>query len=173
MTTESYLTDIPENISLLQSTKFTFVIPEMPFAKYFCQRVNLPGVSTSPAAFETPFSKVNLHGDKLVYEPLNISFLIDEDLRVWEETYEWLKSLTFPHDFDEYKRRNLKKVDENYYDGILTVNNNANLENLRITYHHVHPIALSGIDFNTMIDANEIITATVTFSYDTFSIERL
>lgn len=172
MTNQTFLADVPENTSFLQSTKFTFVIPDLPFAKYFCQTVNLPGVSTSAASFETPFSKVNLHGDKLVYDPLTITFLVDEDLRVWEETYDWLKSLTFPHEFGEYNRRGVKKVEQKYYDGALTITNNANRDNIRILYSRVHPLSLSGIQFSTMENADNIITAAVTFSYDTFVIER-
>jgi hypothetical protein len=173
MSNQTFLTDVPYNTSFLQTSKFTFVIPELPFAKYFCQSVNLPGVSTSAAEIETPFSKMKLHGDKLVYGPLEISFLVDEDIRVWEETYDWIRSLTFPHEFDEYKRRGIKKVETNYHDGVLTILNNANLENVRIIYNHLHPIGLTGIQFQSTENADLIMTATATFAYDTFKIERL
>ena len=55
MTQESTLTKIPENSSLLQATKYTFVIPELPFARYFCQKVDVPGVSTNAVNVPTPF----------------------------------------------------------------------------------------------------------------------
>ena len=47
---------IPDNLSFLQTTKYTFIIPELPFARYFCQSVNLPGASTTEVAINTPFA---------------------------------------------------------------------------------------------------------------------
>lgn len=171
MSTQSVLTQIPENTSFLQKTKFTFVIPELPFARYFCQSVNLPGVSTTEINIPTPFSDTYRHGDKLQYEALAMTILIDEDLRVWEETYNWLKSLTFPHRYSEYVKNSRNK--EPYYDGVLTINTNANIPNMRIKFTHIHPVSLSGIDFSAATSADETPTCTVSFRYDTFIIERL
>ena len=56
MTTESLLTKIPDNTSLLQPTKFTLVFPTMPFLRYFCQTAVVPSISTSAIPVETPFS---------------------------------------------------------------------------------------------------------------------
>ena len=77
MTIESALTRMPDNLSFTQPTKYSFVIPNLPFAKYFCQSVNIPGVSTSAAEVENPFSVTYRHGDKLVRDPLTITFLVD------------------------------------------------------------------------------------------------
>ena len=95
MTIESFTTNTPENTSILQSTKFTFLIPDKPFLKYFCQTVSIPSVSTSEIQVPTPFSATYRHGEKLNYDALVITALMDEDLRVWEETYNWLVSLNY------------------------------------------------------------------------------
>ena len=107
MSIESFTTNTPQNTSLLQVNKFTFLIPDKPFLKYFCQTVSIPSVSTNEITVPTPFSNTYRHGEKLNYEPLTITAIIDEDLRVWEETYNWLKSLTRPQSFDEYKRKTI------------------------------------------------------------------
>ena len=65
MSIETLLSQTPDNTSILQSTKFTFIIPDMPFLKYFCQTVNLPSVSTNEVMVPTPFSNTYRHGDKL------------------------------------------------------------------------------------------------------------
>jgi len=171
MTDNSLLTRIPENTNFVQQTKFTFIVPNLPFARYFCQTVNWPSVSTSEVTIPTPFSETYRHGDKLVYEPLSITFLVDEDLRVWEETYNWLVSLTNPVNFKSYFRNQQNKP--GYYDGIMTVNTNSNLPNVRIKYYNCHPITLSGIQFSTMSSADESPTADLTLRYDYFEIERL
>ena len=115
----------PENSSFLQANKFTFSFATLPFLKYFCQTVNIPGVSTSPVTVDNPFSNTYRHGDKLLYDQMNITIIVDEDMRVWEETYNWLQALTFPKEFRQYFR-NSNGRQTAYHDGILTINTNAN-----------------------------------------------
>lgn len=172
MTTQSTLAKIPENTSILQTTKFTFVIPELPFARYFCQTVSLPGVSTSSVTIETPFSATFRHGDKLIFEPFSINAIIDEDLRVWEETYRWLVSMTKPTAYSEYGKRAGVPSDI-YYDGFLTINTNANNPNIRIKFKSVHPTSLGSIQFNTSDNAETVPTADISFRYDYFELERI
>lgn len=172
MTTQSALTRIPENTSFLQPTKFTFSFTTLPFLKYFCQSVNLPGVSTSPVAVETPFSATFRHGDKLVYEPFTVTVLIDEDLRVWEETYDWFRAITFPKEFRHYWR-NSNGRDTAYHDGILTVNTNANNPNIRVKFMNCHPISLGGIQFSSAQNAMTTLTAEIAFRYDYYELDRI
>lgn len=168
----SALNLIPENTSLLQPTKFSFVFPTLPFLNYYFQTCSIPGVSTSPAPVETPFSNTHRHGDKLVYEVLTISALLDEDIRVWEESYNWIRSLTFPKEFPEYvKFRDAKNSP--YHDGLLTVMTNANIPNLRFKFLHCHPISLSSINFATTDNAESTMTVDITFRYDRYEMERI
>lgn len=172
MTNTSLLTRIPENTSFLQPTRFTFTFPELPFLRYFCQSVNLPGVSTNPVSIETPFSNTYRHGDKLQYDSLQISVIVDEDIRVFQETYNWLIALTFPKDFQEYIRFYDDKKSP-YHEGILTINTNSNIPNIRIKFLNCHPISIGGINFDTKLDASAIVTTDITFRYDRFEITRL
>lgn len=173
MAIESFTSNTPENTSLLQSTKFTFIIPDKPFLKYFCQTVNVPGVATTEVEIPTPFSPTFRHGDKLRFEPLTITAIVDEDLRIWEETYKWLRGLTRPHEYEEYMRKGKDSRNPLYFDGFLTVNTNANRPNIRFKFRDCHPTAISLISFDTKVDADVIPTVDITFRYDTFEIERL
>ena len=174
MAIESFSSNTPDNTSILQSTKFTFIIPDKPFLKYFCQTVNLPSVSTTEVPVATPFSSTYRHGDKLVFEAFTITALMDEDLRVWEETYAWLKGLTRPQNYGEYLKKSVRDVTTPlYYDGYLTINTNANNPNIRIKFHNCHPTTLGMINFDTKVDADNIPTCDITFRYDLFEIERL
>jgi hypothetical protein len=174
MTIEALTTNTPENTSILQLTKFTFIIPDKPFLKYFCQTVQIPSVSTSEIEIPTPFSATYRHGEKLKFDPLTITALMDEDLRVWEETYSWLKSLTRPTSFEEYTRKTRKDISTPlYFDGYLTVNTNANNPNIRVKFLNCHPTSIGIVNFDTKVDADSIPTADFTFRYDYFEIERL
>ena len=172
MSTESFITRTPENTSLLQATKYTFTVPNLPFAKYFCQSVVMPGVATGAVPVSNPFSDTFRHGVKLTYDELRITFIVDEDLRVWEETYNWLRSVAFPTTFKEYaKYRNADNPI--YFYGILTINTNANNPNIRIKFFNCHPTSLGAIQFNTATNADNIPTADINFRYDSFEFERL
>jgi hypothetical protein len=108
----------------------------------------------------------------MTYEPFSLSFLIDEDIRVWEETYKWIVSLTRPESGDQYIK-NVNKDVSPYQDGILTINTNANIPNIRIKIKNVFPVSLSGIQFGTMNSADTTPTADLTFRYDLFEIVRI
>lgn len=172
MSKETFITRIPENSNLLQPTKYTFVIPDLPFAKYFCQTVNLPDVSTSAVEVPTPFSVTKRHGDTLRWSDLSMSVLVDEDLRVWEETLEWLKSLTKPTTYEEYGKRKGIPFSK-YYDGILTINTNSNIPLMRIKFYNVHPTSMGQLIFDTTQTAEQTITLDMAFSYDYFEVQRL
>lgn len=172
MTIDSAIARIPTNGSFLQTTKFTFVIPTLPFLRYFVQDVAIPSVSTSAVKVENPFSATWRHGDKLEYESLTVTTLLDEDMRVWEETYNWIRALTFPHQFPEYVR-SIDNRASPYHDGFLTLNTNANLPNIRFKFTHMHPVSISSIQFSTTSNANVPMTVDIVFRYDLLEIERL
>jgi len=170
--TTSPLIQIPTNTSLLQESRFIFQIPTLPFLRYFVQETTIPDVSTAAVEVATPFVSTYRHGGTLRYAPLTVSILIDEDLRSWEETYDWMVALTKPTNFAEYGR--FKKSDASlYHDAILTINTNSNLPNLRVVFSDCHPISLSGLEFTSKQNATITPTAQITFRYDYYKITRL
>ena len=171
MTTKT-IARIPDNTNFLQTTKYTFVIANLPFARYFCQNVNLPGVTSNEIEVPNPFSSTYRHPTKMSFEAFTITFLVDEDLKVWEETFKWIVSLTRPESYSQYIK-SFNREASPYQDGILTINTNANLSNIRIKFRNVFPVSLGGIQFSTMNSADTTPTADVTFRYDIFDIERL
>lgn len=174
MSNKSVLSTTPENTNFLQTTKYVFVIPELPFARYFCQSVSMPTVSTTEVQVETPFSATYRHGDKLIYDPLTIKFIIDEDMRTWEESYNWLRAITFPKQFSEYlKTLRVQAGRLPYFDGILTVTTNSNISNARIKFKNCHPTSLTGIEFDSSDSADTTLTAELTLRYDYFEFEKL
>lgn len=160
----------PTNANLLQPTKFVFTVPNMPFTNYECQTVTLPSVSTTEAIqVAMAFADVKRHGDKLVYDPLTITLLVDEDLRQWEEAYNWLAALTAPQRFPQYA---VNKGSELYRDCTLTILNNSNLPILRIHFSKAFPVSLGMIQFDTSGSPDVILVADYTLAYDYFTIDR-
>lgn len=171
MSNQSLLNRIPENQNLIQPTKYQFVIPTLPFLNYFVQAVTLPGAATSSVRIDTPFSATWRHGDTLEYGELSLSTLIDEDMRVWEESLNWLISLTSPENFSQYAR--FKNPNGSlYHDALLTIENNNNLPNLRMNFRELHPTSIGSINFSVSDSAETAIVCDIQFRYDRFDITR-
>lgn len=165
----------PTNTSLLQPTKFQLAFARMPNMTYFCQTFNLPGVSMSEIVRNTPFVDLKVPGDKILYEPLDITFLVDEDLHSWLELHTWIAGLTFPKNFNQYKI--LKKEYGDYggtvSDATLTILTNNNTPSIRFNFKDCFPISVSSIPFDSTSDANMTLTASASLVYNYFDVDIL
>jgi len=137
-------------------------------------------------------------GDKLDYDTLNISFLVDENLENYREIHGWMTGLGFPKDYSQYRTLQSAGTDryptttnETYSseigvtskntpdDGglysdatlfVLTSKNNANIE---IRFRDIYPISLSGLDYNQQATDVDYLTASVTFQYKIYEFANI
>ena len=93
----SLLNRNPENTNLLQPTKFLLTFARLPATQYFCQEVNLPGVTLGTVDRATPFLDMYSPGTKLKYDDLDITFVVDEELQSWKDMYNWFTSIADPN----------------------------------------------------------------------------
>lgn len=164
----------PENTNFLQPTKFLLVFDRIPNVTYFCQEVNIPGISLPNIQVQTPVLDYHLAGNKLTYSPLNIRFMVDEKADSWKNIHQWFLSIGSPHGFNE--RNSLSAIQNaykeskflNYSDAVLTVLSNLNNPIMRIHFASLFPVSLSDIQFDTTLSADHIITADATFMVEYF-----
>ena len=190
MTTTNSYSRQPTKLDYASPTQFKFSIFKLPKVEYFCTAANIPGVTLGSTSLPTPLKDVTIPGDKLDYDTLNISFLVDENLENYREIHGWLTGLGFPKDYSQYRAlqsagsdRFPTTTNETYSseigqvskqtpdDGglysdatlfVLTSKNNSNIE---IRFRDVYPISLSGLDYNQQATDVDYLTATVTFQY--------
>ena len=169
----------PKNTSLLQTTKYIFTMPRISNAQYFCQEAILPGVSLPEMSRPTSVVDLYVPGNKMVYNRFDMTFLIDSELKAWTDIHDWMRQLTTPVDNAEYKnlwnRETIidPKQMAQYADGNLTVMSGLNNPKFRIKYLNMFPTSLSDIQFKSTGSAEDVLTATASFRYDYFEIERL
>lgn len=174
MAISSVLTDIPTNQNYVHSNKFSFYFPTLSFTRFFVQSVNVPDVSTQEVFVPTQFNPTYRHGDQLNFDPLAITVLVDEDLRVWEESFNWLRALTSPTKYSEYiKNGGFKSLSTPYADAVLIINTNSNIPNLKFTFKDCHPTSLTGLSFSSASSPETTMSATITYRYDYYTLERL
>lgn len=156
----------PQNTNFLQPTKFLLTFNRVGALQYFCQSVNLPGISLDDVSRATPFLDIYSPGTKLTYNPLNVTFIVDENLSTWTSLQNWFNSIANPKGFDGRK----PSPKDAFSDASLTILTNLNNSNLRVNYYNVFPTSLSDIDFDTKLSADDIITASASFRYEYYEI---
>lgn len=173
----------PANKDLLQTTKFLLTFSRLPGLTFFCQSVNLPGVSLSEVPVNTPFVDLYVPGEKIAYDTLNASFLVDEDIQSWQQIHDWIRAMTFPNEFAEYRTmdklsnisntRKYMGLKPQYSDASLTIYTNKNNPNLRINFKDLFPITLGSILFNSSDSADYVASSDVSFRFSYYDIERI
>ena len=172
------LTRTPTNPNFLHPNKFQINFSRLPNVQFFGQMVSVPGISMGEAFQPTPFVDLYAPGDKAIYDLLNITFYIDEELKSWIEIHDWIRGMTFPKNFDEYK--NLKDLSvytryqspdkAQYSDCTVTILTSANRPIVTFKYYDVFPISLSTFVMNSMDSPENILTADVSLRYSYFDI---
>jgi hypothetical protein len=167
------------NPNFLQPNKFQLNFSRLPNVQYFCQGVSVPGISMSETPQNTPFVDLYLPGDKAIYDMLNVTFYVDENLRAWKEIHDWIRAMTFPEDFEDYRQlpnlnkftRSLSTALPQYSDATLTLLTSANNPNVKFKFYQLFPISLSTFVMSSTESPESIITADATFRYSYYDIE--
>ena len=152
--------------------EFIVSIKRLPNTEFFTQRTQIPSVSSSPIVHPTPFNNLFETPDKLTYDNFNFSFIIDEKMNNYLEIYNWIKGVTFPQNFDQFKAINESKEGRFSDISVLVLNSSKN-PSINITYRNCFPISLSEITLDTTSADLIYPEATVTFQYDYYEIEQI
>ena len=167
MATVTFPNHQPSDINNLSPVGYKFYIESLPQTNWFLTSVNLPSISLAEVPHPTPLMQAAVAGNDLVFDPLNITFLVDENLNNWRELYDWLRGLGFPHDYKEYNKDHL------YSDATLTILNSNMNPNYNIVFKDLFPTSLGEILFDSASADIEGIKATATFRYLTYTYENI
>jgi hypothetical protein len=159
----------PQNTNLLQPTKYLLEFKRINTITYFLQSVNVPSIKLGEVIRTTPFLDMYSPGTKLDYSTLDIEFIIDEELETWKNLYNWFISIADP---DGYEKRTYKEElqrSEHFSDATLTVLSNLNNPVLRINFRNLFPISMGDINFDTRLSADNIMTISASFRYESYT----
>jgi hypothetical protein len=167
------------NPNMLHPNKFILSFGRLPNMQYFCQGVSVPGISLSEAVQTTPFVDLYSPGEKAIYDMLNVTFYVDEELTAWKEIHDWIRAMTFPTDFEEYrklgslsKRIGNEKTPQ-FSDASLTLLSSSNNPLYRFKLKDCFPTSLSTFVMSATDTPETVITADATFRFAYFDIEKL
>lgn len=152
----------PTNKNFLSPLGFKFSIKKTPNMNYFVQSVNLPSVTVGSTAIPTPFVRVPVAGDHLVYGDLTLTFKVDEDLSNYIELYNWVKAIGKPDSYEQYDPEQV------YSDATLTILSSAYRAKREIQFFDIFPVDLGGFTFLTTAGDVDYVESIVTFKYRSY-----
>ena len=196
MTDVNVQTRQPSIIDYASPIQFRFKCSKLPKVEFFCQTANIPGIGLGTANIETPLKSIPFPGDKVTYQELSISFLVDENLENYKEIHDWIIGLGFPQNHTQFSDLRATSSDRfpgtsssnaitgqatadplpesgMYSDATLTVLNSKNIAVTEIRFHNIFPTSLGALSYDVQAsDVNYLQTA-VDFSYMYYEIVQL
>ena len=175
-----------ETLNLIPASPLdhTMVFARMPALTLTIQEVSLPGVSAQLGRATGPGMITYHHPDRLNYEPLNVTFLVDEQFLTHRELHRWLAASAGDADRTEIVARFIEEQQNYVWEGVgrpfdylprtnatLTLLNGAKVPMLRVLFHNVMIASLGEVRFSaTATDVTTALSSTATFNYDYYSI---
>lgn len=171
----SVLTRTPQNTNTLQPTKYLLTFDRISTTQYFCQSVNIPGLSIPSIIVDSPLYDYPVTGKKISFHNFDIKFLLDEPALSWQNLYNWFLAIASPVSLQQRSdlsaRQNAYKSQGNlldYSDSTLTILSALNNPVIRIQFHNMFPVSLGDISFDTTQSADDIMTCDASFAYEYF-----
>jgi hypothetical protein len=107
--------------------------------------------------------------------------MVDQEMTGWLEIHDWIRALTFPTDYEEY--RNLGQLNKfasaanaktpQYADGSITILSASNKPYFRFNFVDLFPIAIGGFVMSSTDTPESIITSDATFRFTYYDVEKL
>jgi len=162
---------IPANINPLSPNGFMFSISKLPKMTYFCQQVNLPGITLGSPEFGNPFQLQPIPGESLTYDQLTVQFLVDETMDNYCSIYNWLIALGFPQGYEQYSSfigsdaTNYSELAKNFSDATLQILGANNQSIKTVHFIDLFPITLDSVIFSGTNTDVQYLVGNATFRY--------
>lgn len=151
---------------------FTITVARLPSVEFFTQRAAIPGLSIQQVEQPTPLHRLYITGDRLEYSDLDLSFLVDENMENYLEMLSWMEGVGAPNTTDQYK--DLEESKHGVTSDItFIINNSSKNPNFKVVFKDCFPTSISPISLD--VTGTDVVypECTVTFRYNSFSIEKI
>ena len=154
--------------NFLQNNGFVFSLARIPQTTFRVTSCEVPSISVPPPQAGYPGADQYFPGTNSVFDSLSIKFLVDEDLKNYEEIYRWLTQQRFA-----IGKGFVEKNDKEEFlvsDATLVTMTNASNTNRIFYFKDVFPIDLGSLRFDTSVTQSEPISCTATFRFSYFEL---
>ena len=196
MTEFNVQTRQPAKLDYASPIQFRFKCTKLPEVEFTCQTANIPGISLGSATQPTPLVDVPIPGDKISYQSLDISFLVDENLNNYKEIHDWLIGIGFPQNYTQFQNLQAEGSDRfpgstrstaptgksvpqplseggTYSDATLTILNSKNIAKTEIRFQNIYPTSLGSLSYDVKLADVDYLQAVVSFNYMYYEIVQI
>jgi len=196
MTEFNVQTRQPAKMDYASPIQFRFKCTKLPEVEFTCQTANIPGITLGEASQSTPLKDIPMPGDKVTFNSLDISFLVDENLNNYKELHDWIIGLGFPQDYTQFQNLQAEGSDRFsgstrstaptgksvpqplseggiYSDATLTILNSKNIPKTEIRFQNVYPTSLGGLSYDVKLTDVDYLQALASFSYMYYEIVQV
>ena len=172
-----------DNRNYMSPLGFKLILTKTPKVDFLCQSANIPQISMGTAVQPSYLKDIPVPGDKVLYDDLNVRFLVDEKMENYLSIYKWITGLGFPESIGQFSqlkkddiRTNASASDDGdpryfeFSDATLQVLNSNYKPSVLINFKDAFPVALSTLDFDVTTRDYNYFTAEATFKYTIFNI---
>ena len=189
MTETNIINREPTKLDYASPIQFRFKMTKIPKVEFFVQTANIPGISLGTATVPSPLYDYPVPGDKINYQSLDISFLVDENLNNYKELHDWISGLGFPSNHQQFSdlqatgadrfpgstassvamgsKRTPAPLAEGgiYSDATLTVLNSKNIAKTEIRFKNVYPTSLGSLSYDIKASDVDYLQVQASFNY--------
>ena len=188
MTETNIINREPTKLDYASPIQFRFKMTKIPKVEFFVQTANIPGISLGTATVPSPLYDYPVPGDKINYQSLDISFLVDENLNNYKELHDWISGLGFPSNHQQFADLQATGADRfpgstkdtatvgrqpraplaeggTYSDATLTVLNSKNIAKTEIRFNNVYPTSLGSLSYDIKASDVDYLQVQASFNY--------
>ena len=171
------------NRNYMSPLGFKLVLTKTPKVDFLCQSANIPSISMGTAIQPSYLKDIPVPGDKVLYDDLNVRFLVDEKMENYLAIHKWITGLGYPESIGQYRqlktddKRTDRRVNDSadplyfqYSDATLQVLNSNYKPSVLINFKDAFPVSLSTLDFDVTTRDYNYFTAEVIFKYTIYNI---
>lgn len=159
----------PTEINYLNPVSFETNFSRIPNTSFTCTEVTIPSLALGMTTYQSLFSDIPIEGDKIQFEQLSISFLVAEDFSNYLEVYNWLISIGFPENFEQFTLKDslaqTSSLSTLRSDMSIIINTNKSNPNYEVLFRDAFPVSLASITLGSNVSNLEPISVAATFAY--------
>lgn len=146
-------------------TSFKLEIPGLESLNYMIQTCEVPGMTMS--GLDAPYQKfaTNVPSNRIEFDPLNLTFIVDEDYQNYESIYAWMVDVIRTEPVAAAASGMMKDIT------LHLTNSNKNVF-MGIKFHRAYPTMLAPVPLESSTTDATAIVCNVIFRYQFFEIIR-
>ena len=168
------MAQLTENFNYLQPTSFKLVLDRRnyPNLEFFCQTITHPGIILNPVELGIPrLAGLPIPGESLTFNELSTNIILDENLKGYEEMYNWILRLVNTNIGSGGRGSIYTDKDvPTYADITLSILSSHNNQTKQVRYLDCIPTSLGDIQFESTSDGQTFITFAASFRFNYFKL---